>query len=177
MTVRIGLIVGNGLSLDLRACRPNILDRWNTQSPLNWDLFTPGKPEIPWLESLPNLKRAIAIIRQANPHLTDFDLFERVLNGNSGDEELTFKAEVESRHFLTIAYSHYNKVLDSIDLRDWKWLEWIFGHRKFILTTVSFNYDLLVERLFLECKIPYMRDLAITVECSYPNLTALSITT
>jgi hypothetical protein len=52
--VRIGLIVGNGLSLSFRTHAGSRLARWDTSSPLSWPIGTPGKGmgNIPLLESL-----------------------------------------------------------------------------------------------------------------------------
>jgi hypothetical protein len=139
---RIGIIVGNGLAMDLRQHLPQALGPWNTQQPLRWILPTPGRPDLRWLEALPHLRPKVEALRTANPALSDFEVIEQILNARADDQ---FEAEVECRHFLTIAFSAYSQHLMTLDLGDWRWTHWIRRHRGEVLATVSFNYDLLFE--------------------------------
>ena len=56
---RVGLVVGNGLSIDLRQSVQAALANWDTQSPLGWKVATPNAPTTALLSetSLPHLFR------------------------------------------------------------------------------------------------------------------------
>ena len=128
----IGLIIGNGLVIDLRSFLKPSLKNWNPQKPLGWELFTPGKPDIPLLESLPYFAKTIEETKQEEGDLSDFDMFERILQRltdiipkNHKEAFEKAAAEEEMRHFLSIAYSHFQLKVDSCDTSGWPWLEWI----------------------------------------------------
>lgn len=142
------LIVGNGLSMDLRKWASPLLEEWNPQYPLRWGVNTPGNSEVPFLESLPLFKEVITSLRQENPDISDFNIFKRGLQlakGNSSQlfNRLLLSAEME--HFLAVAYSHFQLEVDRINVNSWPWLNWFDTYAKNIQGIVSFNYDLILE--------------------------------
>lgn len=142
------LIVGNGLSMDLRKWASPQLEEWNPQYPLQWDVNTPGNSEVPFLESLPLLTAVITSLRQDNPDISDFDIFKRGLqltkdNGAPLFSQLMLAAEME--HYLAVAYSHFQLEVDKININSWPWLKWLNTYGKNVQGVVSFNYDLVLE--------------------------------
>lgn len=146
---RAGLIVGNGLSIDLINFLGHSLETWDPQRPLEWNLSTPGNKTIPLLESLPRFSKAIGEIRQKEKNLSDFDIFERTLRRFVRCQPPNYEMDVleaEARHFLAIAYSHFQLKVDSFDIEGWPWLTWIKNSKAEFVGVVSFNYDLVIER-------------------------------
>lgn len=182
----IGLIVGNGLSLDivdfLSNSHPSLKKSWNPQKPLSWILPTPEQLHIPFFPcSLPRLAAFVDKIKQEGKELSDFDIFERIckdiVENNEfhkpcipafGDRSDFYEAEAEkylalsyieaeARHFLAIAYSHFQLQLDSFDIKGWPWLEWINESNKELISIVSFNYDLILETALDKSGATYRR--------------------
>ena len=145
---RIAMIAGNGLSMDLRKWAAPQLEKWNPQSPLQWDLYTPGKLNVPLLQSLPQFAGVISSLRQEEPDMSDFDIFKRSLRLVKIEGTRSFNQgilEVEMQHFLAIAYSYFQLQVDQINLNSWPWFKWINTYGNNIQGIVSFNYDLVIE--------------------------------
>jgi hypothetical protein len=181
---RIGLIVGNGLSLDivyfLSKSSPSLKESWNPQKPLSWILPTPDQPHIPLLPcSLPRLAAFVDKIKREGKELSDFDIFERICkhieknnesskpyipksgdsyNKAAAEKEFNLSCiEAEARHFLAIAYSHFQLQLDLLEIKGWPWLEWINESVKELISIVSFNYDLILETALDKSGATYRR--------------------
>lgn len=148
------MIVGNGLSMDLRDWAKPQLENWNPAMPLQWDLYTPGNLDVPWLQSLPQFERIISSLRQETQDMPDFDIFEKSLhlaNRNCAlfnplpllEAEMRLVAEMQ--HFLAIAYSYFQIQVDKINLSSWPWVKWFNAYGKNIRGAVSFNYELVLE--------------------------------
>jgi hypothetical protein len=155
------------------------LGQWDPRQPLSWVLDTPGKPGVRWLDSLPSLRDAIAEVRSSEPSLSDFEVFQSILGTpRQRTSRLRIRharqsridvakpsgsVEAESRHFLAIAYSHFFYATRQLDMRPWRWHKWLCGNAQHIRFVVSFNYDLVLERLLSGwnvCfyRIPFRRD-------------------
>jgi hypothetical protein len=157
---RIMMIVGNGLSIGLRNWVTPQLEKWNPQLPLQWDLCTPGKPQVNLIQSLPQFYEVISSLRQKEPNLSNFDIFKRSLQlTNCGSSQSFNQAmlEAEMRHFLAIAYSHFQLQVDRIDLNSWPWFKWISTYGKFVQGVVSLNYDLVLESCMLQAGVSVRR--------------------
>ena len=157
MPRRIGLIVGNGLAIDLRQTVEPLLADWDTQRPLQWSIATPGQADQPFLEALPHFDKAIREVRETDPEIRDFDLIAKVLDGLPSekaswtDDQGELVAEI--RQFLAIAFSHYQEQVNQLNLEGWRWRSCIESIRDYVAVAVSFNYDLLLETLFQLCGI------------------------
>jgi len=157
---RIGLIVGNGLPIDLRGFLSPSLEVWDPQHPLDWQLWTPGKRDTHLLKSLPGFAKAIEEIKQMEGGFSDFDIFDRILQRLTRTPDPDFERallEAEVRHFLAIAYSHFQLQVDSLDIEGWPWLTWIRGSKAELVGVVSFNYDLIIERALEDAGLRFHR--------------------
>jgi len=142
------MIVGNGLSLDLRKFVAPQLEKWNPTYPLQWDLYTPGNLAVSWLQSLPKLNKIISSLRQKEPKISDFAIFNKSLQFakcNSGPRFDKALLEAEMQHFLAIAFSYFQLEVDKINFDSWVWNEWFNTYGRHIQGAVSFNYDLVLE--------------------------------
>ncbi len=157
---RIGLIVGNGLPIDLRGFLSPSLKEWDPQHPLDWQLWTPEKPDTPLLKSLKRFAKAVEEIKQMEGGLSDFDIFDRILQRLTRPSDSDFERaalEAEVRHFLAIAYSHFQRQVDSLDIERWPWLTWIRNSKAELVGVVSFNYDLITERALQKAELRFRR--------------------
>ena len=145
------MIVGNGLSLDMREAAGDRLLAWNTSRPLHWDVRAPDNNETQFLRMLPRLAAFIEEARILNPSNSDFELFERIANLSSEavfEYGSAFELLIETRHFLNIAYSNFQMRADAVRLDEWAWKAWTDSYAGALTFAVSFNYDLVLERLF-----------------------------
>lgn len=157
---RIGFVVGNGLPIDLRGFLSPSLKEWDPQHPLDWQLWTPGKPDTPLLKSLQRFAKAAEEIKQMEGGLSDFDIFDRILQRLTRTSDPDFERaalEAEVRHFLAISYSHFQLQVDSLDIEGWPWLTWIRDSKAELVGVVSFNYDLIIERTLEEAGLRFRR--------------------
>src|SRR5450830_648039 len=134
------LIVGNGLSMDLAQQFPLSLSKWPTSSPLKWEVVHPelGRP---FAELFP---RAFAALGNAPSASSDFERMTRlvaVLDTYSSQEV------VELRHFLVMAFSMYQRVVDRLQMDEWRWFRFMQENAPRLGGIVSLNYDLVVERI------------------------------
>ncbi len=58
----------------------------------------------------------------------------------------SYRLDAEVRHFLALAYSHFDQTVKWRMLLRWKWREWLRQHQNSLQTVVSFNYETSVER-------------------------------
>lgn len=159
---RIALVVGNGLGIDLYKHSEYsglpICDGWNPCAPFRFPLLNyagylptfPGLRQVCEAPDLPTEERGIRQINQmikeaerAMPSAVDDIARERALSS-------LFHLTDNLRHYLAHAYSQYQLVCVEKWLtlcEDWQWLRWIGEHAREIAYVVSFNYDLVVERL------------------------------
>lgn len=160
--MRIGLIVGNGLSLNYRDYAGKLLSAWNTNFPLNWNIPAPNQPQKLLLENLPKFRDALEQIPKL-PYASDFPLFgllyeaakKRAPYDNNGmilDEVI-----IEARHYLANAFSHFQMAAAQVDASNWIWAQWLSEHRKYIIGATSFNYDLTLETAMRKIELPYHR--------------------
>ncbi|SDF75936.1 hypothetical protein [Sporolituus thermophilus] len=160
MVQRIGLIVGNGMALSLRQFLSPRLDEWDPRCPLSWQLATPGKPWFPLLQSLPRFAAAIRLVHNQSRADEDFKVFAAILHHLDEYMPLTseqFVLKAEMRHFLAIAYSHFQLAVNQFPFQGWPWLEWIGAVKDDLVGAVSFNYDLILEKTLAQVGASFRR--------------------
>lgn len=148
---KIALVVGNGLSMSFGK-HTGLLEEWNTQSPLGWQVDCPYNGG-PFLDQLPLLKK----LQQLSPNISDFEIFKKLQ-----DTDLCHQLQIhprncliEARHFLTIAFSKLAHLqLKRFD-KSWGWFKWMAQHRENLSCAFSLNYDLLLEHCLDSLGLPY----------------------
>ena len=154
------LIVGNGLSMDMRDHFHERLSEWDTSCPLSWDLMHPelGRP----LADL--FPEAFAVLQHEDSRSSDFDRMTRLVESEG---TLRGHAVVELRHYLVMAFSMYQRVVDGLPLENWRWFRFMQENMHRISGIVSLNYDLVAERIanragikLLTCGPQFMPSLA-----------------
>jgi len=149
------LVVGNGLSIDLKASLAPRLDAWPTSSPLSWHVIAPDSrfpsdnydPSLPMLAFMYDARMALARTRELEPEANDFELLNAARN--LCVKENSRSGVIELRHLIAISYSVYQGVVDQLDLSDWvlgKNLTDLIATGR-VLGAVSFNYDLNLETI------------------------------
>lgn len=150
---KIALVIGNGFSMSY-GHYTSLAKKWNTQSPLSWDIKTPHK-QSQLIDQLPRLSK----IRSYYHSLQDFDIFAKTLDyacckNLNLDPMIT---PLEARHYLTIAFSYYateqRKLLSKN--KSWPWYKWLYSHISNISSCFSLNYDLLIEDVLDELNKEY----------------------
>ncbi|MBA5603992.1 hypothetical protein H3H36_01265 [Duganella sp. FT3S] len=133
----LALIVGNGLSIDLRY-EKKYFWKFNPSKPLSWDFYINQKSgKISWKEAFPKFFDYY----QSNKEEADRDNFLLFRDIGKHDD---YQLRIEARHFLALAFSYYdNHVFPS---RFWKWPRFIQQYAPRISDIISFNYDTIVER-------------------------------
>lgn len=141
------MLVGNGFSMDLRAHFELELDEWDTRSPLAWGLVHPEYRK-PLRDLFPRAFQA----------LDGFDGsdFERMTKLVESDGSLDAFPVVELRHYLVMAFSMYQRVVDSLPLDEWRWWPFFDDNSDRLGGIVSLNYDLVVERLVARAGVPWV---------------------
>lgn len=138
---KISLVVGNGFSISF-GYFSGLVDELNSQEPITWDVTCPSTGGA-FLASLHRLE-TLYKLNSEKPH---FDVFKLALDEsycNSIGLD-SFKTALESRHFLTIAFSMYSQRQRELFSTDWAWFRWLKLHRDEITAAFSLNYDLLLE--------------------------------
>lgn len=161
--MKIGLIVGNGISQDFRSYSNTILSSWNPSNPLSWTIPTPGKSSSQLIEHLELFRTACNKIRTNNPAINDFDLFNTLVQEASTrcpTSTILDVSIVEARHYLVIAFSLFQTIASKVDNNAWQWTRWFAKHKFDLFGAVSFNYDLILEKALLTAGIKYHRFLS-----------------
>jgi hypothetical protein len=148
---QLGLIVGNGFTIDYYTQFD--LKGLNPSSPTSWDYELPSTPKLTPREAFPNFFPAFDEIRAKNPDVSEYDILRMITE--LGESEI--RIDVETRQFLSLTYRLFTGVLETGPIQNWRWKSWIDAYRKFLRTTVSFNYDLLLEYTLSTCAISYCR--------------------
>jgi len=146
----IGLIIGNGLAYDLRIFSRPKLDEWNPGKPFSWEYPPFIRFDPP--EYFPELMNYVKTIQSINPMIDDFSVFETI-----GNDTNASKLSCEARHFLALSYSHFQLIVDKLDIKSWTWYKWIERNKADLGIVISFNYDLIIERLLFEARVMYYR--------------------
>ena len=129
MAAVIALIAGNGLTIDL--AREH--DLWHPSEPLDFEFDMPGG--LPWREALPEMAAMIPCDAQDS-----FAALQALpLQGN-------YRLDAEVRHFLALAYSHFDHQVQLEMLQRWRWRRWLRQHHRNLHSIVSFNYETSIER-------------------------------
>ncbi|MFM6990025.1 MAG: hypothetical protein ACKOWD_01790 [Rhodoferax sp.] len=122
--MRTALGVGNGLAKSLTAHLELSMD---TSNPLSWPVLSPGKTSL-LIEDLPYLKEFIV----KNSHFQDdFSIFRAMVDGVSVPSENPLppidneNAILDAGHYLAIAYSHFQLAVDSRNINEWVWMDWL----------------------------------------------------
>lgn len=145
VAVKLALVVGNGFTLD---CLSRLgLQGLDVSRPVNWPLQIPSQPELELRDALPNFFQAYDQLRDGQPDANQFDLLREIVGTGEAGENTARRSEVETRHFLTLAYRFLSEVLWTAPVASWHWLHWLSTHGHLLVTTVSFNYDCLLEQV------------------------------
>jgi len=146
---KIAVLVGNGLAISLYHHLHPALKAWHPSSPLSWAFFAPGNPALPLHEAFPCFAYDVQETRKEVPGGNDFDVLRRFLDRVRGDSAPPYGAQaaVEARHFLALAFSHFQHLVWSHSAEDWSWYEWFRVYAPEIRVGISFNYDLILEDL------------------------------
>jgi len=151
------MIAGNGLT---RSLVKHLGLGVNPSYPLRWNLRTPGRSTA-LLDDLPGLK---AYLEREDPKRTrpDFDLIIPFIEKLSpapipdklpADEVGAF---LDLGHYLTVAYSWFQRELDKYDMSNWEWTRWLTSRRRDLLAILSWNYDLVAERVVENLGLPLL---------------------
>lgn len=62
---------------------------------------------------------------------------------------------LDLRHYVALAYSTYQLQLDRTSSERWLWRGWFGQYKKQIALALSWNYDLVLERVLLRSRIPF----------------------
>ena len=158
MSDKLAMVVGNGLTRSLLGHAGIPID---SSSPLRWPLTTPGRANA-LLDDLPGLKKYLERV-DPERRIPDFDIITPFISKlsaraplptNLPDDELD--AFLDMCHYLTVAYSWLQLQLDHVPLEGWDWLLWLRRHRSRLTSLMSWNYDLVAERLLESCGLPYV---------------------
>lgn len=111
------------------------------------------------MDDLPGLK---SYLQRVDPerNAPDFDLiipFAAQLSGGSlaqlsKQEEAAY---FDLGHYLTLAYAWLQIQMDDVSLGDWSWTRRLLENRDSITAVLSWNYDLVAERLLAVAGIPF----------------------
>jgi hypothetical protein len=147
--MRIAVVVGNGLSIS-RAHDARI--SLSPSKPFSIDPRHPGR-NAPLIASLPHLRDWLAtpdIANQTGDFAKILQLIASLPSAPSPYDLPTHlsSAMLDLRHYLTLAYSEYQLQLDRVSMEKWHWRRWFEEQRKSIAVALSWNYDLVLERIF-----------------------------
>jgi hypothetical protein len=137
----VAVVVGNGFVTD---CTGQLgLSGLDPGAPLDWPLTIPAQPALSVRDALPKFFTAIDRLKASRRGANQFDLLRETVGprDRAGSE-----VEVETRHFLTLAYRFFTCALTLAPIEQWRWMQWLREYAEVLLTTVSFNYDCLLER-------------------------------
>jgi hypothetical protein len=161
-TRHIGLIVGNGLTLDALSRTTNGLSLWNTRDPLRWNIHHPENPSELLIDLHGRLGPAYRALRTTYPEDGDFALIERLLDSYevAGSRYGTQVAQ-ELKNYMALSFSYLQlNLLDAAfgaSYRDLPWGQWLSAHAVALRIIVSYNWDLVIERLLAATGIGFHR--------------------
>ena len=139
------LIVGNGISINLRDQFSGRLKNWDTRSPLGWRVHNPSDKSQDLIDALPEFKQELARLRAQFPEAKDFQLLTQIAR-KATTEPYSSGPALEARHWIVNAFSQYQQRADYYNqLHSWKWRCFLDNHGHRIAAVVSFNYDLNIE--------------------------------
>ena len=158
--MRTALIIGNGLTKSLLG---HLQLSINTSNPMGWNLSSPISPSLPLIDDFPNLKNYIFESNQLGI-FDDFEIFQNLVKNSAKSSKLSplpsgsneeQSVILDSGHFLALAYSWLQLKIDEHSLDDWEWAKWISANYQCIVGALSWNYDLVLERLIEHAQSPY----------------------
>jgi hypothetical protein len=152
--MKIGLCIGNGLSIDLRNKYSKDLSEFDTYHFLKWDVKSPThNREI--LCDLPILKKYLSKYTETND---SFEIVESIIENNPSNDNFENAILLcELQHYIAYAFSTYQNKIDKLDIRTWHWTKWLNYHKDYLEFFVSFNYDLVLEKSLKSAGIKYRR--------------------
>lgn len=134
------LVVGNGITISLHK-KYSIANQLNPSNPLSWEFKIDQVSSITWQDAFPILNSYIGKnIANLN---NDFEIFR-----NIHSKEMDGKLEIESRHFLALAYAYYS--INTCVPNSWEWVKFLKKHSPSLLSIISFNYDLIAEKALIK---------------------------
>lgn len=156
---KIGIIIGNGISIDACDNFKDKLGYLNTNQFFSWDVPTPDEKEVPFLKRLPVLNEVLTEVESKYKDLNDFEKIEKMIN-IIAEKQDDFRASMllsEIQHYLAIAFSKFQLEFSKFDIKDWVWTEWFDRNKKDIIFCHSFNYDLILESILEYCNVNFRR--------------------
>lgn len=147
-------LMGNGFAIDFNKCK-----NMNINSSKPFSLSVPCKePKIEnILNELPNLKNYISLKRSQGVK-DDFEICHHLLLDiiNSPNEKSLQWIHGEMRQYFSLTYSLMQIIYD-FNLNDWHYINKFKKIHDSLLGCISFNYDLLLERVLALNNIRYYR--------------------
>ncbi len=155
------LVVGNGLT---KGFINYFQFNFDTDSPIDWDTLY-HKPfsetEVRFLDDAIDLKEYILDRRKKFDGIKDYELLEGFLNSLGSDWNVWSLKQKRLYHqlsnYFAITYSHLQKEMDNYPLHNWPYIQKFDEIRMNLLGIVSFNYDILIERILDYFKHYYHR--------------------
>lgn len=156
--MKTALIVGNGLTLSLLG---HLEWPLNSSSPFSWNVPNPESEGL-LIDALPGLKNFLTARMEGE---TDFELFGRLvasvnqnhINVLSGSNDID-NIILDAGHYLAIAFSWFQIFIDDLRFNDWEWQLWLAANRTDVEACLSWNYDLILERVIESIKTPIFYD-------------------
>jgi len=170
--MKTALVVGNGLTKSLlQHLGLNI----NPSNPLDWALHLPGSNSLLLIDYLPYLKEYISKSKQSGV-TNSYAIFQNLVSKSlecsnaspipsRNDEEQ--QAILDANHFLALAYSWLQTELDKHSLSEWEWANWVSTTDDHLIGVLSWNYDLVIERLINFTETPYFYTPAISTPSNF----------
>ena len=150
------IIAGNGLSISLHHFANDQLRAWHPSKPLDWDVRNPNDAAMRLLDVLPNLDSALLALDR-DRFDSHFELLNHINTEGlaliTSQGNLRLKAELDQ--FLALSYANFDHHAAKVTTTDWEWSRYMSQHADEILGVLSFNYDLILERLLRESHISY----------------------
>lgn len=141
---KFALLVGNGFTLDFMSSHDM---KFNSSRPLkNFDSLDISYGN--FIDFLPAIKNEL--LGQ------DINDFEAIANYAS-THKVGSSEECQLRRFLAASYSLLQLKLDDYDISQWKWEKWLRENKNNLICSISFNYDLVLERALKSARVPYSR--------------------
>ncbi|MDR7246325.1 hypothetical protein [Priestia megaterium] len=141
---KFALLVGNGFSFDL-------VQSFGLDSSFPLQYFK--NEEIKYNSFLHRLPGVQSELFQQLEEVNDFESIEKFLNS----EDYNDQKDCELRRFLSLAYSHFQIKVEQNNLSQWKWSKWLQKNKKALNFAISFNYDVILEKVLKLSGIKYYR--------------------
>lgn len=143
------MLIGNGFTIDfiknfsdIRTLNPSNPLQTFSNKEINYDWF---------IDKVPAIKKDLI----SKTFDDDFKAISVFIEKSKGNDE----KDCQLRRFIAMSYSLLQYKLDDLtdSISKWQWAKWLYANRSKLSCLVSFNYDLLTERVMEVIGIPYRR--------------------